>query len=142
MSFARGWKQAKVFHDHFYFGYDKKYFGKAAFNLHQTVETLLKLVPLVFNNKNKQLHALNDLRSNAIKVAPEIKEFFSQKTKAQREDLKYLSDAYVGGRYLRPELFPVSVEQLNSWNEQVLLLFTLVEKVCRERIERGWEEEG
>ena len=134
-------KNAQEFYDNFQFNYDKKYFGKAAFNLHQVVETLLKLVPLVFNNKNKQLHALNDLRSNAIKVAPEIKEFFSQKTKAQREDLKYLSDAYVGGRYLTPELFPVSVEQLNSWNEQVLLLFTLVEKVCKERIERGWEEE-
>jgi HEPN domain-containing protein/predicted nucleotidyltransferase len=133
-------KNAQEFYKYFKYGYDEKIFGKAAFNLHQVVETLLKLVPLIFNNRTKQIHALDDLRSNVINVAPEIAEFFPQKTKEQREDLKYLSDAYAGGRYMSEKLFPVSIEQLDRWNEQVLLLFTLVEKVCKERIDRGWED--
>ena len=133
-------KQARDGRDMFQTAYDKKYFGWASFHLQQVVETLLKLVPLVFNNKTKQLHALNELRSNAIHAAPEIAVFFPQKTNKQIKDLKYLSDAYAGGRYLTPELFPISTEQLDRWNEQVQVLFPLVEKVCLERIEKGWEK--
>ena len=47
----------------------------------------------------------------------------------------------MGGRYLPKHLFPVSVEQLDRWDAEAKLLFPLVEKVCRERIEKGWEKE-
>ena len=113
-------------------------FGWSAFLLHQTIENLLQMVQLVFICELPHTHNLEFLRGKAIQLAPEIAEFFPQDTYFQVNDLKYLSDAYVGGRYLEEWVFPIRADQLERWDAQAQLLFRLAEKVCRERIEKGW----
>ena len=99
---------------------------------------LNKMVQLVFICELPHTHNLQYLRGQAVKVAPEIRAFFPQDTPAQVADLKYLSDAYVGGRYLDKSLFPISAEQLERWSQEAELLFLLAEKVCLDRVKQGW----
>jgi predicted nucleotidyltransferase/HEPN domain-containing protein len=129
-------RKAREFYDGFEFHYNKKHFGLASFNLHQVVEHLLQMTQRVFVCKRPKTHNLSYLRREAIVLAPEIAAFFPQETIGQRLDLKYLSDAYVGGRYLLEDIFPVIAEQLERWKVQVDLLFELSEKVCRERLDQ------
>ena len=96
------------------------------------------MVQLVFICELPHTHNLQFLRGKAVQLAPEIRAFFPQDTPAQVADFKYLSDAYVGGRYLDKSLFPISAEQLERWSQQAELLFPLAEKVCRDRIKQGW----
>jgi HEPN domain-containing protein len=109
--------------------------------LHQVVEHLLQMTQRVFVFKRPKTHNLSYLRKEAISLTPEIAAFFPQETIGQRLDLKYLSDAYVGGRYLSKKIFPVTAEQLDRWKVQVDLLFELAEKVCRERLDQGLNED-
>ena len=118
--------------------YDKNILDLAAFNLQQAIENLLQMIQLVFICELPHTHNLQYLRGKAIRLAPELAAFLPQETPEQVADLKYLSDAYVGGRYLPESLFPITVGQLDRWAQR---LFVLAEKVCRERIEKGWEGE-
>ena len=133
--------KAQEFYANFQFNFENNYFGLAAFNLQQVAENLLQMVQLVFICRDPHTHNLQYLRRKAIELVPEISVFFPQNTKEEIADLKYLSDAYVGGRYLSKTLFPVTESQLKHWEKQVQLLFEITQKACENKIEKGWTEE-
>jgi len=111
---------------------DKKYLGRAAFELHQAVEYAYKTILLVFTNFNPNEHYLRILGRMSEKYSEDLKDLFPKKTQKDKDRFKLLDDAYIAGRY-DPD-FRISKQDLEILSKDVKELLRLTKESCERKI--------
>jgi predicted nucleotidyltransferase len=105
----------------------------AAFLYHQTAERLYHCTLLVLKLYSPKSHKLNFLRSQCEDIAPSLIEAWPRDDKFSRRAFELLRQAYVNARY-SPH-YKITAEELAWLGERVAILQTLVEALCRERLD-------
>ena len=119
---------------------ERGYLKEAAFDLHQTSEQLYHCAQLVMTLYSPKSHKLNFLRGRAEEIAPALIAAWPRDDKFGRRCFELLRQAYVNARY-SPH-YVITDEELAWLGERVAMLQTLVEQVCRERLESPLTEAG
>jgi predicted nucleotidyltransferase/HEPN domain-containing protein len=112
---------------------EKGYAKDAAFDLHQAAERLYHCTLLVVALYSPKSHRLAFLRSQAEQIAPRLAEAWPRNGRFSRRCFELLRQAYVNARY-SPH-YEITAEELAWLAEHVAQLQTLVEQVCRQRLE-------
>ncbi len=112
---------------------DKKYLGRAAFELHQASEHAYKTILLVFTNYNPNEHHLRILGRMSEKYSKDLKNLFPKITQKEKDRFKLLEYAYIGGRY--DPKYRISKEDLEILAKDVKELLRLTKEVCKKEIE-------
>lgn len=112
----------------------KEYSKQAAFDLHQTTETLYHCVLLVCTFYTPHVHNLGFLRTQAERIDPRLTYVWPRDTKSDRARFEKLKEAYVKARYSKH--YHITKEELEWLSEQVEELGRVVHEVCSERIEK------
>nr|MBA3898267.1 HEPN domain-containing protein [Sphingomonadaceae bacterium] len=105
---------------------------KAAFELHQAAERAYHCALLVLTLYSPKSHRLNFLRSQCEQIAPALIEAWPRGSKFERRCFELLRQAYVNARY-SPH-YAITDEELAWLGEQVALLLSLVDTVCRSHL--------
>ncbi len=105
----------------------------AAFLLHQATERAYHCALLVLGLYSPKSHRLNFLRSQCEQIAPALAEAWPRATKFERRCFDLLRQAYVNARY-SPH-YTITDEELSWLGTRVSALLSLVESVCRDRLE-------
>lgn len=114
-------------------GSDRDWNNKAAFNLHQAIETAYACFLLVRTLYFPRSHNIKFLRSLAESKEPRLIEAWPRGTKLDRRRFELLKRAYVEARYSAS--YEISREDLDALTLCVRRLRSLVETVSRERLE-------
>ncbi|OFW79996.1 MAG: hypothetical protein A2887_06755 [Alphaproteobacteria bacterium RIFCSPLOWO2_01_FULL_40_26] len=135
--FEHWFKRAEMFFDDFGSDFkksenDSSYFGKAAFDLHQSAEHAYKTILLVFTLYNPNEHFLAILGKECEEYFPKLRSLFIRETEEQKERFKLLEYAYIGGRY--DPKYKISKEDLEVLAEDVKNLLKITEDVCSRKI--------
>lgn len=112
---------------------EKGYYKKAAFELHQATERFYACFLLVTTNYKPNTHNLARLSHLAILQNEQMAEAFPQENKMQRRHFQLLKNAYIDARYSTH--YKITREELDWLSERVVCLQTLVERLCKEKIE-------
>jgi predicted nucleotidyltransferase/HEPN domain-containing protein len=104
----------------------------AAFNLHQAAERLYQCLFLVRTLYMPKTHSLNRLRSLAEDMEPRLKQVWPSAIKDERQAYARLREAYIKARYSRE--YRITIEQLEWLGTRVVLLNSIVEEACTERL--------
>jgi len=105
----------------------------ASFHLHQSVENLLRVIPMVFILYGHKSHDLSELMNAAKKHTTEIYKAFPRDTEEEKRLFDLLQRAYIESRY-NPD-FEIAKEDIAALLPKVEQLRDIVQSVCRERIE-------
>ena len=111
----------------------KKRFNKAAFYLHQAVESFYGSILLVFTRYKPSTHDLEKLSQRVSGIEPQFLKVFPQGTEEEKTRFKLLKKSYVDARY-KPS-FSITEEELNWLYERAEYLQKLTKKLCKEKIE-------
>jgi predicted nucleotidyltransferase/HEPN domain-containing protein len=130
--FAQWFKSATTFYKHYAIAVEDSDVKEAAFLLHQTTERFLSCALLVYTNYRPKTHNLKRLLALCVQQEPRFEKLFPQDTKSHRRCFELLKRAYVEARY--SEHYSITKEALVWLGEQVAVLQSLTETVCRERI--------
>jgi len=136
-------QQAKEYYDEQYqsafefleltkYAYKHEWYKKAAFNLHQTCESLFNAVRLTFTLKSTKQHNLYKLLAAVKKYSDQFYQIFPQETKEEKRLFKLIKDAYVEARY-NPK-FVVTKEDIDAFMPLADRLLKLVKELCENRI--------
>ena len=104
----------------------------ASFQLHQSAENLLRLIPMVFILYGHKSHNLSELMNAAKKHTTEIFRVFPRDTQEEQRLFDLLQRAYIESRY-NPD-FEITKEDIDALIPKVEQLRSIVERTCRERI--------
>jgi len=110
----------------------------AAFQLHQTTESLYSAITLVFINYRFRSHDIEMLGRKAAGYDAEFAKVFPCDTDAHRKAFTLLKKAYIDARYKKD--YRITKKQLEYLAERVQLLQRLTKKICTEKIELFVEE--
>ena len=105
---------------------------RASFQLHQSVENLLRVIPMVFTLYGHKSHNLSELMNAAKKHTTEIFRVFPRDTQEEQRLFDLLQRAYIESRY-NPD-FEITKEDIDALIPKVEQLRSIVERTCRERI--------
>ncbi len=108
--------------------------AKAAFNLHQAVETAYICFLLVHTFYYPRSHNIKFLRSLAEDVDQALAAAWPRETREDRRRFELLKRAYVEARY--SEKYDASLEDLQALRASAFKLKDLVEAACREHIRK------
>ena len=97
--FKQWFESANEFYRTFEFNLKEKMYKHAAFELHQTAESLYGTVLLVYTNYKPKTHKLDKLRKMAGQHDPVFFKTFPLDTDEERRRFDLLRQAYVGARY-------------------------------------------
>lgn len=111
---------------------EKKWYKKAAFNLHQSVESFYMAIMLVFTNYKPKTHDIEKLGRKAASFDPRFLKVFPRATKPEEKAFKLLKKAYIDARY--KESYRITKKQLEYLAERVKVLQKLTKKICGEKI--------
>lgn len=114
------------------FNLKKNRFVHSSFHLHQSVENLLRVIPMVFILYGHKSHDLSELMNAAKKHTTDIFKVFPRDTAEEKRLFDLLQRAYIESRY-NPD-FEITKEDIDALIPKVEQLRDIVEKVCRERI--------
>ena len=104
----------------------------AAFEYHQTAETLYHCVLLVCTFYTPHVHNLGFLRTQAERLDMRLVDAWPRESRRDRARFEKLKDAYVKARYSKH--YRISEEELRWLGERVEELGRAVQAVCSERI--------
>lgn len=104
----------------------------AAFNLHQTAETIYQGLLLVLTLYSPKSHHLVRLRNMTEPLEPRLREVWPHETKFQKRCFELLRAAYVKARYSRH--YRITDEELAYLAERIELLRQIVTEASAERI--------
>jgi HEPN domain-containing protein/predicted nucleotidyltransferase len=107
----------------------RKWYSKAAFELHQAAERYYACTLLVCTNYRPKTHNIEHLRSLCALLDQRYIETFPGNTKFNRRSFQRLKHAYIDARY--SEHYEIAEEELNWLAEEVERLQGLTEEVCR-----------
>ncbi len=105
----------------------------AAFNLHQTTESLYSAITLVFINYRFRTHDLELLNHKAISYDAEFGTAFPMETEQQRENFQLLKRAYIDARYKKD--YVITKDQLEYLAQRVKVLRDMTAKLCMKKID-------
>ncbi len=121
------------FFEVFEFCLNKGRLNKAAFLLHQAVESFYGTILLVFTRYKPSTHDLTKLGSRVASVEAEFLRIFPQGTEEEKRRFELLRKSYVSARY-NPN-FVITVEELEWLAERVKHLQALTKTLCKAKIE-------
>lgn len=105
---------------------------RAAFNLHQAVETLYQGLLLVLTLYSPKSHNLVNLRKMTEPLEPRLREVWPQDTKFQKRCFELLRAAYVKARYSRH--YRITDEELAWLTERIEMLRQIVTEASEARL--------
>ncbi|MDH2432408.1 HEPN domain-containing protein [Pokkaliibacter sp. MBI-7] len=111
---------------------DRKWYAKAAFELHQAAERFLACTLLVCTNYLPRTHNLKHLRAFCTQQDRRFFELFPNTSRFTRRSFQRLKRAYVDARY--SEHYEITTEELEWLASEVERLRQLTEEVCQARI--------
>ncbi|TKT75828.1 nucleotidyltransferase and HEPN domain-containing protein [Aquamicrobium sp. LC103] len=117
-----------------------KQLNHAAFQLHQAIEQAYSTVLLTLTNYGPPSHNLTFLRTLAEDQDRRLTEAWPRDQQRYRAWFNTLNEAYVKARY--SEHYQISEEALQWLGERTTILLTLVEEVCKERLDTLSAEAG
>lgn len=110
-------------------------FKKAAFELHQATESLYYAFLLVFTDYKPKTHNLWKLRKKAKPFSEELHSIFkTESNKMDKHLFELLKRGYIDARYRTDYL--ITEEELQILVARVSLMKQLVEKLCKDKIDR------
>lgn len=112
--------------------YNLARYKRAAFQLHQSVENLLRVIPLTFILYGHKSHDLSELMNAAKKHTTEIFKAFPRDTEEEKRLFDLLQRAYIESRY-NPD-FEITKADIDALIPKIEQLRDIVDKVCCERI--------
>ena len=112
--------------------FERKNYIKAAFELHQTTESLFNCALLVFTGHKPKTHDLEELNKLCSSQNNKFLNIFLKATIDQEKSFELLQAAYIEARYNKH--YKISKEQLEYLVERIERLRDLVKKVCEEKI--------
>jgi len=107
---------------------------RAAFLLHQAVETAYHCALLTLTLYTPKLHNIKTLRSWSESLDPRLIEAWPRKTRAERRAFNHIQRAYVEARYSKH--YRITRELLAEATESVEKLQAIVKTVCEERLRK------
>lgn len=113
--------------------YEEKDYVICSFFLHQSTESFLKTIPLVYILYGYKEHDLEFLIEKCKPYTMELVKVFPRDTPEEKRLFELLRSAYVEARY--NDDFIVTKEDIDALIPKVELLREIVEKVCRERFD-------
>lgn len=137
--FKQWFKSGKQFYGLYETCLGKKWYKKAAFNLHQAVESFYSAVTLVFINYRFRTHDIELLGIKAVSYDTEFAKVFPQTAGHGRRAtsdaiaFKLLKKAYIDARYKKD--YKITKKQLEYLAERVKILQKLTKRICEEKIE-------
>jgi len=134
MYFDIWFNKAKQNYEVYEWVFEKGYLDKAAFELHQATENLLKTIILVFTDYKPKTHDLDDLNKQVGYADARFKVVFPNQTEEDKRRFTILVKAYIDSRYKLG--YTVDPEDLQWLAERVGKLKGLTEGVCNEKIEQ------
>jgi len=133
------WREAaEEFWQGFEFHLQKKHYLRAAFNLHQVVESSCVMVELIYSRYRSKTHDLDVLMKKLIHFVSEATKIFPKDTEFQKQAYKRLYKAYISARYEQD--YEIEEDELNYLGERVKLLIELAIRSCDERIQQILKE--
>lgn len=112
---------------------DEKLFKHAAFELHQTAESLYHCVLLVCTFYTPHVHNLGFLRTQAERIDMRLVDAWPRELRSDRALFEKLKEAYVKARYSKH--YHISQEELTWLGNCVEALGQAVHIICAERID-------
>lgn len=125
--------RAKRHYAHYKTDYSDKEYTYCTFDLHQTVEHLIKAIPLVFILYGHKEHVLKFLMEKCKTYTLELAKVFPNDTEEEKRNFELLERSYIEARY--NDKFVVPKDVVDVLVPKVDALFGIVEKVCRERFD-------
>lgn len=125
--------RAKTHYGHYLLDYSQENYTYSTFDLHQTVEHLLKAIPLVFILYGYKEHLLEDLIDKCKPYTLELARVFPRDTEEEKHLFGILQRAYLEARY--NDAFIVPKEDVDALAPKVNMLFELVDDICRKQLE-------
>lgn len=107
---------------------------RAAFLLHQAVETAYHCVLLTLTLYSPKLHNIKTLRSWSESLDPRLIEAWPRKTRSDRRAFNHIQRAYVEARYSKH--YRITKELLAETTESVERLQAILKTVCEERLSK------
>ena len=133
--FNTWYKNATTSLRHYEYAKNDHEFGKAAFELQQTIEMCYTAIELVFTNYKPREHMLVTLKNRVENLDPRILPALPRNTQEQKELFDHLDFAYIAGRYLGEDEFPVTKTQLDYWQQEAQKTLELTKIICQEKIQ-------
>lgn len=112
---------------------NKKWYKKAAFELHQATERYYHALSLVFTDYKHKTHDLVELGRIASTLNLEFKKIFPRKTQIEKRRFSLLQKAYIDARYKKN--YTITKEELEYLSRRVIKLRDLTEKTCKAKIQ-------
>jgi len=138
--FNMWFKSGKEFLIDFNNAFARKSYKKAAFYLHQAVESFYMAIMLVFTNYKPKTHDIEKLGRQAAGFDPRFLKAFPRATnpqdasrRSEEQAFKLLKKAYIDARYKAS--YRITKKQLEYLAERVKILQRLTKRICREKIE-------
>jgi uncharacterized protein len=131
-NYNQWFKSAGQFLTCFHDNYNRGWYEKSAFELHQATERYFACLLLVLTNYKPYTHNLTALNSLSISQDECIAEVFPQESKIQRRRFQLLKNAYIDARYSKH--YKITKEELEWLAERVKYLQELTEKLCQAKI--------
>ncbi len=114
------------------FTYEKEWYKKAAFNLHQACENYYYTIRLTFTLRSNKQHNLSKLSGSVKKYSDDLATVFPQNNPEEKRLFVLLKAAYVDARY-NPN-FQVTKEDIDALIPKVEMLRDITKRICEERI--------
>jgi len=135
--FEHWYKRAEMFFNDYRLDFKKSkndisYFGKSAFDLHQSAEHAYKTILLVFTLYNPNEHFLAILGQKCNEYSQQLVNLFPRNTEIEKERFKLLEYAYIGGRY--DPKYRISKEDLEILAQDVKKLLAITKEICTKKI--------
>ena len=131
--FNTWFKSAKDFFMLYEVACERRRYKKAAFLLHQTVESFYMAIVLVFTHYKPKTHDIEKLGRQAAGFDPQFLKVFPRATKPEDQAFKLLKKAYIDARY-KPS-YRITKKQLEYLATRVKKLQRLTKKTCTQKIQ-------
>ena len=125
-------KDGDEFYDDVQANIKKERYRKAAFYLHQAVESYYSALSLVMTDYKPKTHDLAELNQIAIQLNEALRAVFPLQTQEQEDRFTLLRRAYIDARY--DLTYTITLEELQYLMERFLVLKELIEQLCEEEI--------
>ena len=115
------------------FAFQKGHRNIAAFNLHQSTESLFAAILLVFSRYKPSTHDLSELSKRITSFEPRFLSIFPQGSAEEKRRFELLRKAYVEARYNKN--YTITNEELEWLAERIHQLRDMTEALCTAKIE-------
>lgn len=126
--------KAKDDFEFYEFGISRKKWNKAAFNLHQTTESLYTATSLILTGYKPRTHDLEKLTERIEKIDQDFCKIFPRKEPEEKRLFELLRKAYIDARYKKS--YKITKPELEYLAERVKKLRRLALRKCREKIKQ------